>query len=226
MDAEELDELTDTQLTALDRAVENLPRDEQSSPVTRDVNRADLISLKRGRTSSFDGLTDEQLAAIDIEVENTNRNLRSKRSCLNWNESHTNQTDEDFADFGELTSTQLNSLDRQVENFNSRQQQSHSVENENERQTHNNTLTASQLELAAAVFDDDDGENGPSFDHLECLRARFRHDRFRDMQWEIIRAVMIEKRDVCAVMATGYGKSLCFQVRVQFIWTSKFWKIN
>lgn len=49
-------------------------------------------------------------------------------------------------------------------------------------------------------------------DHLECLRSRFKHNSFHEKQWEIIRAVMIEKRDVCAVMATGYGKSLCFQV--------------
>lgn len=73
-------------------------------------------------------------------------------------------------------------------------------------------LTPEQLELAAAVFDDDDDHHEPSLEHLDCLISRFKHDRFREKQWEIIRTVMIEKRDVCAVMATGYGKSLCFQV--------------
>lgn len=191
MDDEDLDEFTDEQFIALDRMVENLPKNEQNRP-----NRGNVSALKRGRTSSFEGITDEQLAAIDNEVENVNKSLCSKRSRLKPQE-------EDLADFGELTSTQLNSLDQEVETFTLQRQQQ-------QRQQHTTTLTASQLELAAAVFDDD--ENEPSFDHLECLRTRFKHDRFRDKQWEIIRAVMIEKRDVCAVMATGYGKSLCFQV--------------
>lgn len=73
--------------------------------------------------------------------------------------------------------------------------------------------TAEQLELAAALFNDDDDGSAPSLDHLAFLLSHFKHDRFREKQWEIIRTVMIEKRDVCAVMATGYGKSLCFQVR-------------
>lgn len=59
-------------------------------------------------------------------------------------------------------------------------------------------------------------------DHLECLRSRFKHNSFHEKQWEIIRAVMIEKRDVCAVMATGYGKSLCFQVGFRDLHNSPF----
>lgn len=78
-------------------------------------------------------------------------------------------------------------------------------------------ITPEQLELAAAVFDDDDDHHEPSLEHLDCLISRFKHDRFREKQWEIIRTVMIERRDVCAVMATGYGKSLCFQVILFFV---------
>lgn len=214
MEEEELDELTDEQLSALDRMIENLPKNDRSSPMRND-NTRNGIALKRGRTSSFEGLTDEQLAAIDNEVER----FSPKRNRAHLIESPLAQPQEDFADFGEFTETQLNTLDHEVEQFASNQQndqqqrQQYSDTNEpngNERTTHMNTITASQLELARAVFDDD--ESGPSFDHLECLRSHFKHDRFRDKQWDIIRAVMIEKRDVCAVMATGYGKSLCFQV--------------
>lgn len=69
-----------------------------------------------------------------------------------------------------------------------------------------------QLELA-------NDDHLPSLEHLNCLITRFKHSQFRNKQWEIIRTVMIEKRDVCAVMATCHGKSLCFQVYFTFIFT-------
>lgn len=81
-------------------------------------------------------------------------------------------------------------------------------------------------ELAAAVFEDDN-DSEPSLEHLKCLISRFKHDKFRKNQWDIIRAVMIEKRDAFAVLSTGYGKSLCFQVsffvsQSYFLWYEKF----
>lgn len=56
----------------------------------------------------------------------------------------------------------------------------------------------------------------PEMEHLECLRSKFGLTSFRQKQWDIIRAVMYDKKDVCAVMATGYGKSLCFQFPAVF----------
>ncbi|XP_037782725.1 Werner syndrome ATP-dependent helicase homolog isoform X2 [Penaeus monodon] len=50
----------------------------------------------------------------------------------------------------------------------------------------------------------------PSKHHLEVLQKSFGHSSFRPMQWKIIHAVL-QGRDNCVVMATGYGKSLCFQ---------------
>lgn len=47
--------------------------------------------------------------------------------------------------------------------------------------------------------------------HLDCLLRCFGHKNFRTLQWKIIRSIIIEKNDVCAIMATGYGKSLCYQ---------------
>lgn len=51
----------------------------------------------------------------------------------------------------------------------------------------------------------------PQPEHIHLLRTKFKHNEFRTKQWDIIRTLIIEKRDVVGVMATGYGKSLCYQ---------------
>lgn len=54
-------------------------------------------------------------------------------------------------------------------------------------------------------------EPPPSEEHLRILRNKFGHSAFRPMQWKIVRSILEDKRDNCVVMATGYGKSLCYQ---------------
>lgn len=56
-------------------------------------------------------------------------------------------------------------------------------------------------------------ENGR---YLQTLQSNFHHATFRPEQLEIIKTVIEEKRDVCAIMAGGYGKSLCFQFSAVF----------
>ncbi|XP_077302687.1 ATP-dependent DNA helicase RecQ-like [Arctopsyche grandis] len=51
----------------------------------------------------------------------------------------------------------------------------------------------------------------PTPDQLRVLRKHFGHSAFRQFQWQIIYSVMTERKDNCIVMATGYGKSLCYQ---------------
>jgi len=43
------------------------------------------------------------------------------------------------------------------------------------------------------------------------LKSRFGYDEFREHQYEIINTIFNEK-DVTAILPTGYGKSLCFQL--------------
>ena len=46
---------------------------------------------------------------------------------------------------------------------------------------------------------------------LELLKKHWGHHQFRSLQWDIICEVL-EKRDVLALLPTGGGKSICFQI--------------
>ncbi|CAH1115190.1 unnamed protein product [Psylliodes chrysocephalus] len=61
------------------------------------------------------------------------------------------------------------------------------------------------------VIEDDDPDDVPESKHLSALHRLFGHKNFRPLQWRIIGSILNHRRDNCAVMSTGYGKSLCFQ---------------
>jgi len=47
---------------------------------------------------------------------------------------------------------------------------------------------------------------------VQILKDKFKLNQFKDKQEEIINSIVNDGRDVCAIMATGYGKSLCYQL--------------
>ncbi|XP_053556112.1 bifunctional 3'-5' exonuclease/ATP-dependent helicase WRN [Bombina bombina] len=51
----------------------------------------------------------------------------------------------------------------------------------------------------------------PNADQVACLKTYFGHSSFKPVQWKVIYSVLKERRDNLVVMATGYGKSLCYQ---------------
>ncbi|KAM4807874.1 bifunctional 3'-5' exonuclease/ATP-dependent helicase WRN [Rhinophrynus dorsalis] len=51
----------------------------------------------------------------------------------------------------------------------------------------------------------------PKPDQISCLKTYFGHSSFKPVQWKVIHSVLKERRDNLVVMATGYGKSLCYQ---------------
>lgn len=152
------------------------------------------------------GITNTQLAALDRDVANEMHQQE--------NENQVNAELNDWSDdgFDDLSEEQYAALDQTIEEISENHQQNSETNSNNGN--HDDAVTASQIDLASAIFDDD--ANEPMLEHLECLRSKFHHNQFRDKQWEIIDTVMNKKQDVCAVMATGYGKSLCFQFPAVF----------
>ncbi|KGL75060.1 Werner syndrome ATP-dependent helicase, partial [Tinamus guttatus] len=79
-----------------------------------------------------------------------------------------------------------------------------------------------ELKFAPDV-DEDEGieeEEGESWDPLvpapndnqvARLKTYFGHSSFKPVQWKVISSVLKDRRDNLVVMATGYGKSLCYQ---------------
>ncbi|XP_063066515.1 bifunctional 3'-5' exonuclease/ATP-dependent helicase WRN isoform X2 [Engraulis encrasicolus] len=51
----------------------------------------------------------------------------------------------------------------------------------------------------------------PTAVQIKCLKTYFGHHSFKPVQWKVIHSVLRERKDNLVVMATGYGKSLCFQ---------------
>lgn len=87
-------------------------------------------------------------------------------------------------------------IDNDIENF----QRNHPPNIENE------SIGTQELLIQEFGMQSDE----PGLEHIHCLKSKFHHEQFRSKQWDIIHTIL-NKRDVCAVMATGYGKSLCFQ---------------
>ncbi|XP_053515841.1 bifunctional 3'-5' exonuclease/ATP-dependent helicase WRN isoform X3 [Artibeus jamaicensis] len=74
---------------------------------------------------------------------------------------------------------------------------------------------ADEDENEAIEEEEEENENhsipGPNAEQIICLKSYFGHSRFKPVQWKVIYSVLKERRDNVVVMATGYGKSLCFQ---------------
>jgi len=56
----------------------------------------------------------------------------------------------------------------------------------------------------------------PTAQQNNFLTSNFGHRGFKPLQWRIVRSVMVERRDQCVVMATGYGKSLTYQFQAVY----------
>uniref|UniRef100_A0A8C5MVB8 DNA 3'-5' helicase n=1 Tax=Leptobrachium leishanense TaxID=445787 RepID=A0A8C5MVB8_9ANUR len=101
-------------------------------------------------------------------------------------------------------------------------------DNSEERNLELQTLQKDEIlskDTVTVIDDEDDDEGieeededdwdpslpGPTIDQISCLKTYFGHSSFKPVQWKVIHSVLKERRDNLVVMATGYGKSLCYQ---------------
>lgn len=206
-DDDKFDELSDEQFAAIDLDVANSSRheDEENDQNIANSTPEQALAPTQSQADVFAGVSEEQLAVLDGDVARMNNRKKQKINA--------NQNDEADELFSEFTDDQFRALDQAVENINNRPERDRNLQqtipNNNSQHLNENIVSTSELELAAAIFDDD--YNEPTLEHLHCLRSKFNITQFRPKQWEIIDAIMNKGRDVSAVMATGSGKSLCFQ---------------
>lgn len=77
---------------------------------------------------------------------------------------------------------------------------------------------------AVAQVEEDENPSPPTPKHLAVLQKYFGHTAFKDLQWKIIHSLMVKKKDQLTIMATGYGKSLIYQV--VFLGPASSWSWN
>jgi len=46
----------------------------------------------------------------------------------------------------------------------------------------------------------------------EILKKYWNYDTLKKTQFEIIKKILVDKKDICAILATGFGKSICYQL--------------
>ncbi|XP_066430629.1 bifunctional 3'-5' exonuclease/ATP-dependent helicase WRN isoform X2 [Eleutherodactylus coqui] len=78
---------------------------------------------------------------------------------------------------------------------------------------HNNAVDEEEDEGIEEEEDDDwdPALPEPNVHQISCLKTYFGHSSFKPVQWKVIHSILKERRDNLVVMATGYGKSLCYQ---------------
>ncbi|RXM97957.1 Werner syndrome ATP-dependent helicase-like, partial [Acipenser ruthenus] len=77
------------------------------------------------------------------------------------------------------------------------------------------TVTPAEEEEDEGIEEEEDEWDSsipePNSRQIKCLKMYFGHSNFKPVQWKVVYSVLQERRDNVVVMATGYGKSLCFQ---------------
>ena len=48
--------------------------------------------------------------------------------------------------------------------------------------------------------------------YVNVLKKYFGYDTLKDIQYKIINNILKKNKDVCAILATGFGKSMCYQL--------------
>jgi len=68
------------------------------------------------------------------------------------------------------------------------------------------------------------GDDGPNYQipaedkgYVDVLQEKFGHNSFREGQLKTVKLILEAKKNVLVVLATGSGKSLCYQFVTQFL---------
>ncbi|XP_068089721.1 bifunctional 3'-5' exonuclease/ATP-dependent helicase WRN [Hyperolius riggenbachi] len=154
------------------------------------------------------GITEDELNMVEAVVEMNSKIINSNKKCtgMDYDIHHSPKIESD----DELESEMLKSLD--------------DLDNSPERDLETK-LVSTSCKYVSNVADDDEDEgieeeedddwdpyiSEPNAEQVACLKTYFGHSSFKPVQWKVIHSVLNERKDNLVVMATGYGKSLCYQ---------------
>ncbi|CAI5796825.1 Werner syndrome ATP-dependent helicase isoform X1 [Podarcis lilfordi] len=154
-------------------------------------------------------ITEYELQMLERQAE---EELLSEMACMSKESSHLEDEEDSLCtieDDDELEMEMLKSLeeiDKHNKDF------TDSTLDKSKRQ---NELTIDDNEEDEGIEEEEESWDSylprPNDKQIACLKMYFGHANFKPVQWKVISSVLQDRRDNLVVMATGYGKSLCFQ---------------
>ncbi|KAG8130300.1 hypothetical protein E2320_016907 [Naja naja] len=170
------------------------------------------------------GIDDKSASAENLHTKNEEELDKKEHTVDASNTGFKESTEKEFLMSLDITEYELQMMERQAEEEMLLEIacMPESLEDTDKSNLNSNLET---LEKQSDLVADDEGEEGieeedeiwdssfpkPSSEQIACLKMYFGHSSFKPVQWKVISSVLQERRDNLVVMATGYGKSLCFQ---------------
>ena len=72
--------------------------------------------------------------------------------------------------------------------------------------------TKKNIVVQNKLFENTKSDNELLSEYNKLVKKYWGYDSLKPTQFEIIKKIVEEKKDVCAILATGFGKSLCYQL--------------
>ncbi|KAM4614964.1 bifunctional 3'-5' exonuclease/ATP-dependent helicase WRN [Polymixia lowei] len=209
--ASEMEELAGSITEEFDHCATKLVQDLS----TRLDSLKDLLGKKRATASTSADETSQNPSKTRVTSPEPRK---ATDVTLAENDSNVGDHRRDCITSLDVSEYELHALERQARQEDLEEQCLKDAEaySQKEQCDEENQLDEEEPEKEDDDMEEEEEESGsslpePGSDHIKCLKMYFGHSCFKPVQWKVIYSVLKERRDNLVVMATGYGKSLCFQ---------------
>ncbi|GFT86202.1 werner syndrome ATP-dependent helicase [Nephila pilipes] len=170
-----------------------------------------LKNYKLNEKQFNDAKRNIEIARIALNsIGELEKDLKDEVIIDEFSESELHQSEDDWGGEADDFNDMIKACEDAENSYNSIEDASDSP-TENDNNDDNSLDTSNEDSVLLPSNKEDFDCDPPADEHFRILKQFFGHASFRPMQWKIIHTVIVEQKDVSAVMATGYGKSLCYQ---------------